>query len=150
MTRASDHDRVEMDDPEELTGRGLLDDGPDERGGIPELLRRVMTVGFSGLFTTEAAIRGALGDTLPREWVDFIAEQSERTRDEFITRLVHEFARVLESVDVVGLAEQLLEGRSVEVKAEIRLRPRKSEPRSAGDPDAETRPDEAGGRHGQS
>jgi hypothetical protein len=138
-----------MGDPEEQTGRGLLDDGPDERGGIPELLRRVMTVGFSGLFTTEAAIRGALGDTLPREWVDFIAEQSERTRDEFITRLVHEFARVLESVDVVGLAEQLLEGRSVEINAEIRLRPRESEPRPAGDPDAAAQPAEAGGRRGQ-
>ncbi len=131
VARANDHgpgEPEEMDASADHSGGGLLDDGPDERGGIPELLRRLMTVGFSGLFTTEAAIRGALGDTVPREWVDFIAEQSERTRNEFITRLVHEFARVLESVDVVELADQLLEGRTVEVNAEIRLRPRESEP----------------------
>ena len=142
MKRAKDHDPLDplgfedsedsedMVKPAERTGRDPFDDPPDERaGGLPELLRRIMTVGFSGLFTTEAAIRGALGETVPREWVDFIAEQSERTRNEFITRLAHEFAHVLKSVDIVELAEQLLEGRTVEVNAEIRLRPREPGPK---------------------
>ena len=104
-----------------------LDDELDESqrsGGIPDIFRKMMAMGFSGLFTTEAAIRGALGDTVPRDWVDFVADQSERTRAEFAQRLAQEFGRVLQGVDLVELAEQLLEGRTIEVKAEFRLGPR--------------------------
>lgn len=93
-------------------------------GPVEELIRKMMGLGLSGFFTTEAALRGALGDTVPREWVDFVAEQSERTREEFTQRLAEEFGRVLEDVDLVELAEQLLSDRTIEVKAEFRLGPR--------------------------
>ena len=96
----------------------------EERGAVPELLHKMMSAGFSGLFTTEAAIRGALGETLPRDWVEFLGEQSEKTRAEFAQRLAEEFGRVLHEADLAELAGQLLEGRTVEVKAEIRLGPR--------------------------
>ena len=99
--------------------------GSEARPGVlPDVLRRMMALGFSGLFSTEAAIRSALGDTVPREWVEFLSEQSERTRAEFAQRLAEELGRVLEQVDLVELAEQLLAGRSIEVKAEFRLGPR--------------------------
>ena len=97
--------------------------GQEDAGltGIPELLRRVFTLGLSGFFLTETAVRKALGDTLPREWSDFAAEQSERTRGEFIERLSFEIARSLENVDVAGVLQQMLEGRTLEIKAQIRL-----------------------------
>jgi hypothetical protein len=98
---------------------------PDARPGVlPDVLRRMMALGFSGLFSTEAALRSALGDTVPREWVEFLSDQSERTRAEFAQRLAEELGRVLEQVDLVELAEQILEGRTIEVKAEFRLGPR--------------------------
>ena len=60
----------------------------DAAGGrIPELLRRGLSLGFSGLFMTEEAVRRAFGDTVPRDWIDFATEQSTRTRSEFIERL---------------------------------------------------------------
>jgi len=105
---------------------------PVRPGVLPDLLRKLMATGLSGLFTTEAAIRAALGDSVPREWVDFVAEQSERTRAELAQRLADEFGRVLEKVDLVELVEQLLEGRTVEVKAELRLGPRTDAPRKSG------------------
>jgi hypothetical protein len=121
-------------------GRDPFDDlSADERdetakaGVLPDLFRKMMAAGFSGLFTTEAAIRSALGDSVPREWVDFVAEQSERTRAEMAQRLAQEFGRVLERVDLVELAEQLLEGRTIEVKAELRLGPRREASREAGE-----------------
>jgi hypothetical protein len=106
--------RVDFDDEGEAM--------PGERGRVlPDLLRRMMALGLSGFFTTEAAIRGALGETVPREWIDFLSEQSSRTREELAKRLAAEFARVLEDVDLVELAEELLADRTIEVKAEIRL-----------------------------
>lgn len=118
----------------------LFDVPEGEHGVVPDLLRRVMTLGFSGLFTTESAIRGALGDTLPREWIEFFAQQSDRTREEFIARLTREFVRVLENVDVADLAEQLLTDRTIEVTAQFRLGPRSAAPGAGPAPDPEDRP----------
>ena len=118
-----EEDSRQVEDDAALTDE-RLDPPESERRGSQDLLRRLMTVGLSGLFTTESAIRGALGDTVPREWVDFVSDQSDRTRDEFLARLAQEFVGVLENLDIVELAEQLLEGRTIEVKAEFKLGPR--------------------------
>ncbi len=98
----------------------------DENSGgrlpaFPELVRRVLTLGLSGFFLTEEALRKALGDTLPKDWTDFASEQSERTRKEFLERLSYEIAQSLEKIDLAAILEQLLEGRTLEVKAQIRL-----------------------------
>lgn len=115
---------------------------PPERGGaeedtaggrIPELLRRGLSLGFSGLFMTEEAVRRAFGDTVPRDWVDFATEQSARTRSEFLERLSGEIARSLDTIDFVEVLDSLLSGRTLEVRAEIRLRERDEEAED-GDP----------------
>ncbi|MGI9590715.1 MAG: hypothetical protein ACR2P8_05055 [Myxococcota bacterium] len=94
---------------------------PDGGGLFPDMARRAIAFGLSGLFLTEETIRKALGDTLPRDWQDFAIHQSERTRKEFMERLSFEIAQSLESIDVVAVLEQLLAGRTVEVKATFRL-----------------------------
>jgi hypothetical protein len=94
---------------------------------IPEMMRRAVAMGLSGFFLTEEAIRKAVGDTLPRDWADFAVEQSERTRNELMDRLSVELSRTMENLDVTELFGQLVEGRTIEVKAEIRLKPRDEE-----------------------
>lgn len=96
-------------------------EGPGPLTALPDLLRRALAVGFSGFFLTETAIRKALGDTLPKDWIDFAIDQSERTRAEFIERMTFEVARSLENVDLATVLTRLLEGRTLEVKAEVRL-----------------------------
>ena len=95
---------------------------------IPEIVRRAVAMGLSGFFLTEEAIRKAVGDTLPRDWADFAVEQSERTRNELMDRLSLELSRTLESLDVAEMFGQLVEGRTIEVKAEIRLKPKDEMP----------------------
>jgi len=90
---------------------------------IPELMRRVVATGLSGFFLTEEAIRKAVGETLPKDWTDFAAEQSERTRSELFERLSVEIGRTLENIDVVEVLSKLLAGSTIEVNAEIRLKP---------------------------
>jgi hypothetical protein len=101
--------------------------GGDESGGtlntIPELMRRIVALGLSGFFLTEEAIRKALGDTVPKDWSDFAADQSERTRSELLERLSLEIGRTLESIDVADVLSRLLAGSTIEINAEIRLRP---------------------------
>ena len=88
---------------------------------IPELMRRAIALGLTGFFTTEEAVRRALGDTVPKDWSDYIAESSDRTRSEFLDRLSREIARTLKDVDIAAVLQQLLEGRTLRVNAEFSL-----------------------------
>ena len=90
-------------------------------GVVPELVRRALSVGFSGMFMTGEALRDALGDSLPREWADFAADQSARTRSEVIERLSAEIGRALEGIDWAAVIAALLEERTLEVNAQIKL-----------------------------
>ena len=106
---------------------------------IPDLLRRGLSLGFSGLFMTEEAVRRAFGDTVPRDWIDFATEQSTRTRTEFLERLSGEIARSLEAIDLVEILDSLLSGRTLEIRAEIRLRERDAGGDKEGDDSAAVR-----------
>ena len=93
-------------------------------GGIPDLVRRALSAGFSGMFMTGEALREALGDSVPREWADFAADQSARTRSEFIERMSVELGHAIEKIDWAIVLATLLEGRTLEVTAQIRLGPK--------------------------
>jgi len=116
--------------------------GPDEDAdasrtgghapGLPDLLRRGITAGLASLFTTNEVVRRAVGEAMPKEWVDFAMDQSERTRAEFIERLASELARTLESLELVEMAERFFEGRTIEVRAQIQVLPREGKLRARG------------------
>ena len=96
--------------------------GADPDGGfLPDLLRRGLSLGFTGFFMTEEAVRRALGDKVPREWLEFFVAQSERTRSELVDALSREFGRVLSGIEPAELLRRLLDGQTVEVTAQIRL-----------------------------
>jgi hypothetical protein len=97
--------------------------GAGKSEAIPEVVRKMLAVGLSGFFTTEEALRRALGDTIPQDWVDFASAQSERTRQEFSEAVAKELGNVLERVDLAELLGQLFENRSVEITAKVRLLP---------------------------
>ena len=92
-------------------------------GGVPDLVRRAFSLGFSGFFTTEEAVRKALGDTLPKDWIDFAVDQSDRAREDFLERVSTEIGRSMADIDLAAVLGQLLEGRTLEVTARIKLVP---------------------------
>jgi len=123
------------------TTRGAAARTPDSTKGatrsepagiVPELLRRAVGLGFSGFFTTEELLRKALGDTVPRDWAEFVAAQTERARSELIDRLAQELRRSLDSLDLQELLGRVLESHVVEIDARIRFAPQGSEDAPAG------------------
>ena len=121
-----------MDQPRDpKRGEAVSESESAEESGslsaLPELIRRAAALGLSSFFMTEGALRKALGDTVPKDWVDFAAEQGERTRAELMDRIGDEMARMIRSVDLVELLDQLLAGRTIEVDAKIRLGERTDE-----------------------
>lgn len=112
------------DDPPRQPEDEAEEEGP---GGslkpLPEIMRRAIATGLSGFFLTEEAVRRAIGDTLPKDWADFAVDQSDQIRADLMDRLAIEMRRAFESVDPAEVINQLLDGRTVEIKAEFRLKP---------------------------
>ncbi len=116
---------------------------PDDEtasGAVPDMIRRMATLGLSGFFMTESAIRRAFGDTVPREWVDFATEQSDRTRTEVIERIANEMGRQLAETDPAELLSSFLAGHTIEIEAKVRVKPREADDEEDGDgPSVRTR-----------
>lgn len=110
-TRAMDE--PDVDDPRE-----------EPPGAVPEMIRRMATLGLTGFFMTEGAIRRAFGETVPQEWVDFANDQSERTRAEVIDRVVAEMTRQLADTDPAEFVSQFLSGHTIEIEAKFKISPR--------------------------
>jgi len=88
---------------------------------IPDFVRRALELGFASFFTTEQTIRRAVGETVPKDWVDFVSAQSDRTRKDMTDAIAGEVARSLERIDLVDTLNRLLSGRTIEINAKIRL-----------------------------
>lgn len=95
--------------------------GEETAGLFPDLLRRGMSLGLTGFFMTEEALRRALGETAPREMIEFVIAQSEKTRADFLDRMSREFGKALSAMDPIEVAKRMLEGRTIEVSATIRF-----------------------------
>jgi hypothetical protein len=121
MAQSRRKQRVEPEAPAKEPAKPEDPEAQESLRAIPELMRRAIALGLTGFFTTEEAVRRALGDTVPKDWTDYIAESSDRTRSEFLDRLSREIARTLKDVDIAALIRQLLEGRTLRVNAEFTL-----------------------------
>ena len=121
MAQSRRKQRVEPEIHSEEPAKPEDSEAQESLGAIPELMRRAIALGLTGFFTTEEAVRRALGDTVPKDWTDYIAESSDRTRSEFLDRLSREIARTLKDVDIAAVLQQLLEGRTLRVNAEFSL-----------------------------
>ena len=106
--------------PEDPSGSDEADS--HEAGGFfPELLRKGLTLGFTGFFMTEEAIRKAMGESVPKDVIEYVLDQSERMRSEFLERVSVEIGRAASNMDPVDIARRLLEGRTIEVTARFRI-----------------------------
>jgi len=121
MAQSRRKQRIEPEAPAKKPARSDAPEAQESLGAIPELMRRAIALGLTGFFTTEEAVRRALGDTVPKDWTDYIAESSDRTRGEFLDRLSREIARTLKEVDLAAVLQQLLDGRTLRVNAEFSL-----------------------------
>ena len=95
---------------------------------LPELVKRAVFLGAGMLFMTEEGVRKVLGEiNLPREAVNYIIKQSEKSKNEFFTIFQRELNRFLSRIDITRLSKEVLDGISVEVNAKVTLRTKAEE-----------------------
>lgn len=96
------------------------------RGFVPEFVRKVAVAGLGALFMTEEGLRNLAGQLkLPKEALGFILSQAERTKDEIGRVVSEEVRRFFQSEKLRDEFLKLMSGMTVEIKAEVRLVPRK-------------------------
>lgn len=111
---------------------GDFDEANDEarrlRSLLPDFVKKMAVTGLGALFMTEEGIRALAGQLkLPKEALGFVVGQAEKTKDEVTRVLIEEIRRFLQSDKLREEFFKLLAGMTVEVKAEIRLVPEKSD-----------------------
>lgn len=99
--------------------------GRDRPGFVPEFVRKVAVAGLGALFMTEEGIRSLAGQMkLPKEVLGFILSQAERTKDEVGRVVSEEVRRFFQSEKLREEFLKALSGMTIEIKAEVRLKPR--------------------------
>ena len=110
----------------------MAEDDPDAGEGRPPGRRRrsLRQVVLGGLGDSagglDPALRRMLGDMrLPKEAVAFLLQQAERSRREVTGLVGRELRGVLARVDWAREARRLLGGMRLQIRAEVRLVPRR-------------------------
>ncbi len=112
-------------------------------GFVPDFVRKAAVAGLGALFMTEEGVRNLTGQLkLPKEALQFILGQAERTKDEVSRVLTEEIRRFLQSERLREELLKLVSGMTVEIKADIRLVPDKEKQAQR---EAERAADEAAG-----
>lgn len=93
-------------------------------GFVPEFVRKVAVAGLGALFMTEEGLRSLAGQLkLPKEALGFILSQAEKTKDDLGRVLSDEVGRYLRSDKLRDELLKFVSGLTIEVKAEVRLKP---------------------------
>lgn len=116
-------------DAEESVEPDELDDAAEtgsvaEGRGLTEMLRKVMVAGLGAVFMTEEGIRTYVKDLkLPKELMGFVVGQAERSKDELFRVLSEELRRFFQNPALRRELAQLISEMTVEIHADIRLKP---------------------------
>jgi len=92
-------------------------------GFLAEVVRKTVLTGMGALFLTEEGARKLAREwKLPKELAGFLVQQAHGAKDEVLRVVGQEIRRFFESETFRRELLRLLEGMSVEVKAEVRLK----------------------------
>lgn len=95
-----------------------------ESRGLSDMLRKAMVAGLGSVFMSEGGVRALFKDLkLPKDVMGYMVSQAERSKSEFYRVIGDEVRRFLESSALHKELSKLLADMTIEIKAEVRLRP---------------------------
>ncbi len=91
---------------------------------VPEMVRKAVITGLGALFMTEEGVRALVKELkLPKEIVGFITSQAEKTKTDLTRVIGEEVRRFFESAALRQEFLKLLSSMTIEVRADVRLKP---------------------------
>jgi hypothetical protein len=104
-----------------MSEEDFKDSDENVQNGVTDTIRKAVFGSISSLFMSEESIKGQLGE-LPRDALNYLVGQTEKTRDEFFNIVTREFRTFLDGVDLSKELPKILKGMSIEVNANIRFK----------------------------
>ena len=116
---------------EEARAQGQLPaDELPRLGAVGDIVRKAVMAGVGAVFMTEEGIRKTVSELkLPKEALGYLSTQADRTRREASRIVRKELRRFLNSDAFKDQVSQFLSGMTLEIKAEIRLKPDQGGPK---------------------
>jgi hypothetical protein len=118
MVGKKDHrkteDEIENDETNEQT--------EDSKGLFGETLKKVFAVGVGAAFMTEENIRAYLAELkLPKEFLNLLINQANRSKEELIQRVGKEIMVIVNKVDFVNEFSKFAESHRFRITADIEI-----------------------------
>jgi hypothetical protein len=102
------------------------DRAAEGRGGVADAVRKVVMTGLGAVFLTEEGARKLAREwKLPKEIVGYVTSQATSAKDEIVRVVSDEVRKFFESPALRREFLRVLSSMSIEVHAEIRLKPAK-------------------------
>jgi hypothetical protein len=96
----------------------------ENRSGVAlgETLKKVFATGVSAAFMTEENIRSYLTELkLPKEFLNILLQQANKSKEELMGRVGKEISGVLSRIDVVKELSKFAENHKFKITAEIEI-----------------------------
>ncbi|RMG09518.1 MAG: hypothetical protein D6731_19365 [Planctomycetota bacterium] len=134
-----------------MVGPGGYGDPADEGGRIPDLTKKIVTLGLGAYFLTEDTLRRYVKEAkLPRDVAKAITQNASRGKDELYGFIARELSNFLEKMDLQEEVDKFVKTHKIRINAEIEFvsrEPVPEDPSEVGE-DEEARPVEWNVRFG--
>lgn len=106
-----------------------MDSGHEEdKGGLPDLTKKILTLGLGAYFLTEDTVRRYVKDAkLPRDVARSITQNAAKGKDELYGFVARELSDFLEKMDLQEELQRFVASHKIKINAEIEFVSRKTE-----------------------
>ncbi len=96
-------------------------------GRVPDMVKSMIVLSLGGVFMAEETVRKLAGDLkLPRDTMNLVIHQAERSRKELIEAVAREVGRALRAMELEKLIGRLGRDFEIEIDARLTLSPRRA------------------------
>lgn len=94
----------------------------ETKGGVGEMVKKVLAVGIGAAFLTEESIRNSLKEIkLPKEILNALVQGASKSKEEITNRVSNEIIKIISKIDFVKEASRFVEDHKFRVSAEIEV-----------------------------
>lgn len=97
----------------------------EKKGGVTEMLRKVVAMGLSSPFLSEDQLKTYLsGLNLPKEVIIQVLKGAQKSKDDLLQKVGGEFSKIIQKIDIVKEFKTVLREHKISIKADIEFVPK--------------------------
>ena len=112
-------------DKDKVEAKVELNWDEEKKGGVSDLLKKIVASGLSSPFLSEDQLKVYLGSlNLPREVVMQVLKGAQKSKQDLVQKVGGEFTKLIQKIDIVKEFKTVLREHKISVKADIEFVPK--------------------------